>query len=232
VSAVTALRRALPPPRSPERQALAIETRDTHRDRIVNLQAAIQRIGYLWKVEESVTAAREGIEEARRADARAATDAAIANTPPPPSAIPAARAALQEAEDTLANFIATKATLEADIAALQANASFRDDAVARSIAAVLLAEGAPAVAALVAELEALHARMADRHLALRELTKVGGVTMKENGLYTDAGNVSLRFSSLPEYWNIARQSGPIAVAWAAAIEALKVDANAPLPGAA
>jgi hypothetical protein len=201
MSSVAQLRRAPPPPRSPELQslALAIETRDAHRDRVVSLRAAVERLPYTWKAEEAVTAAQEGIAEARRTDVRRATDAAIANTTPPPSVLPAARRALEEAEDALASVNATRATIESDVAALESSALFRDNAVASAVSAVLLAEGAPAVAALVAELEALHARMIDRHLALRELTKVGGVTMKENGLYTDAGNVSLRFSSLPEY---------------------------------
>ena len=49
MSSVAQLRRSAPPPRSPERQslALAIETRDAHHARIVSLQAALQRIGFV-----------------------------------------------------------------------------------------------------------------------------------------------------------------------------------------
>jgi hypothetical protein len=231
MSSVTALRRAPPPPRSPERQslALAIETRDTHRARIVSLQAAIQRIGFVWRAEETVTAAREGIEEARRADSKRLTDAVIANTPPPPSTVPAARRALEEVEDALANLIATKATLEADIAALQSSELFRDDAVTSAVSAVLLTEGAPTIAALVTELDGLHHQMIDRHHAPRALESANGVIVKEANLYTPLALVSKRYDTPPAYWNIAQQPGPLFEAWRAAIAALKTDANAPLP---
>jgi hypothetical protein len=228
---VAQLRRTQPPAQSPARQslALAIETRDTHRDRIVSLQAAIQRIGFVWKAQKLVDTARAGIEEARKVDARRATDAAITNTPPPPSALPAARAALQEAEDALATLIATKATLEADIAALEANASFRDDAVTRSNSAVLLTEGAPTIAALVAELDGLHQQVIDRHCALTALASANGVVVKEDNLYTPLAIISKRIDVPPSFWNLATPPGPISEAWKAAIAALKSDPNAPLP---
>jgi hypothetical protein len=199
MSSVTQMRRAPPPiaTRSPERSALAaaIANRDAATTRLAQLRSAVERLPYVWRSEDAVDAARAAIEEARKTDARAMTDAAIAGTTSPPSAVPAARAALQVAEDALAARVATGETLTADIAELTSGEHGRDGAIDRAIQAVLLAESAPAVASLVASLESLHREMTDKHLALRALARVDAVVMKENGLYTDAGNVSQHFQN-------------------------------------
>ena len=132
---------------------------------------------------------------------------------------PPHRAALQEAEDALATLVATKTnTRESTLPPCESNASVpRRRRSTSAVSRVLLAEGAPAVAALVRELELLHAQMVDKHLALRALARVDAVVLKADGLYTDAGQrrVAVFPISPPEYWNDrATRLGPISAAWA------------------
>jgi hypothetical protein len=173
------------------------------------------------------------VETARVADARRATDAMIAGTPAPPPTLPGARLALQGAEDTLAAATTAQETIRVDIATIEAGAVWRDMQVDSAHAAVLMVEAAPVAARLVPELEALHRRMVDLHLALNALIRANGVATRENGCFTHIASVAMRFESVPSFWNIAQQPGecPTLATWQSAIAALKTDAAAPLPGA-
>jgi RNA 3'-terminal phosphate cyclase len=233
---VAELRRTAPPaaPASPERAALAeaIAERDAATGRIEALRGAVERARSAKRAaEEERDAANKLVETARVADARATTDAMIAGAPSPAPTLPAARAALQHAEDALASAQYTHDAIGTEIAELVDRMHWRDGAVDRAVAAALLAEAAPAAAVLVAGLEELHRQMVDKHLALNALIRANGVATRENGCFTHVASVTMRFESVPSFWNIAQQPGecPTLAAWQKAIAELKVDAACPLP---
>ena len=233
---VTEPRQPVPPaaPASPERAALAeaIADHDDAKARIASLRGAVERArDAKLRAEEERDAANKLVEQAHTTDAKAMTDALISGASAPRATLPGARLAAQAAEDALAAAQSARDTIDAEIAELAAAMHWRDEAVDRAHAAVLMTNAAPAAARLVAELEALHRRMVDLHLALNALIRVNGVATRENGCFTHVASIAMRFESVPSFWNIAQQPGecPTRDAWQSAIAALKNDAAAPLP---
>jgi len=222
------------PPQSAARGALAeaIAARDAANVRLSGLHGVADRATRnVRAAQEALDVAQGGVDAARAADGRAATDALLAGTATPPASLPAARAAMVACEDALAAATTARDALQAEIAELTAALPIRQMRVDDCAVAVLREEADAAVRALLAEIEALHKQVADRGLALQWLTDQRVVIAWGADAMPGVGELQSRFTMPPRTWILSQHPdrAPSRLVWEAALAALKIDAAAPVP---
>lgn len=235
MSAVATIRRAVggaPPPLSAARQRLAeaIAAKAEADDRLRTLESVRHRAYAAIEAAEAALATASA--DATKADQQAheLRIADLMGRPRP--GIPTraeANAALRAAQDEVRDAEAAWRAISAEADALQAAARERDERVNEAAVAVLREESNAAVTALVDELYGLHRKMVERHLLLTWLIR--------ESVTTDTGPRSLlgvselvnRTFQPPATWSNWRGESAATAAWAAALEALKVDAAAAVP---
>ena len=142
--------------------------------------------------------AQGGVDAARAADGRAATDALLAGTATPPASLPAARAAVVACEDALAAATTARDALQAEIAELEGHAFYRDAKVHTAPIAVMRDEMAPTTRALIAEIGAHDARRADLGKALALLVSHGIIKAQGPDAMPGVLELQCRFDSMRE----------------------------------
>jgi hypothetical protein len=215
---------------SPERMKLAarIEARGTGMARLAGLRGVIERGNEaVWRAREAVAGALEAVMAAPSVDAKAAASALLAGEPQPIPNSAAARAGLDLANETLAAAIFARDSVQAEIADLEGDEAQRERGVADAMASVIRVESAEAVRATIAELATLYERLADRSLALRVLMKAGAITDRGPDATPGLMTMMARFHNVTFDWS--PDTCPTAAAWQATIDALKIDAAAPVP---
>ena len=87
------------------------------------------------------------------------------------------------------------------------------------------------VAALLDEMDALHRRVADKGRLLEWLLFSGGVPRSGPDALPNIIEMASRATTPPASWAVARipTASPSAAAWDQAMQALQLDAEAPLP---
>jgi hypothetical protein len=223
---------AAPPP-SPERAALAeaIAARDAANVRLSGLHGVADRATRnVRAAQEALDVAQGGVDAARAADGRAATDALLAGAATPPASLPAARAAVVACEDALAAATTARDALQAETAELEGHAFYRDAKVHTAAIAVMRDEMAATTRALIVEIGANDARRADLGKALALLVRHGIIKAQGPDAMPGVLELQCRFDSMRTFPFFDRPGASrTAAAWEAAIAALEADAAAPVP---
>jgi len=223
---------------TPARAKLAecITTRDHAAARLIALSGADAAAGRAWLAVAAARAARDtaqtAVDQARADDALATTQALIDGAPTPRPTLPPARAGLVDAEDAVTAAEAARDAITAEIADLEARSASREQDVKDAAEAVLRAEmGGETVQTLMAELNDLHRRCVDKGRALFWLINQNVVRDWGENATPGISELSQRNSSPAEKWSLWRAPGiaQTALAWDAALAALKADATAPVP---
>ena len=213
---------------SPERAALAeqIKARDETKARLEALAAA-DTWRVTQKAESDRNAAVAAVDEAAERDAADSTDAILSGGAQPAPSLPAARAALHAAEETLEAARATRAAITDEIDELRRSESMRAFRLDAALLAVLDAEAAPMLAKLIAEFDTMKRALIDKGLAIKTLRRA----VFRPGPPDEASRVENCLVTAPTYWGASMDVAeyPTASAWAAAIERLRDDAETVLP---
>jgi len=228
-----------PSPPSPERAKLA--------DAIAALRAAEANhaalvaadqwdTGYAWKAQndaqEALDQARAALENAHQNATLALVDIAMGATPAPRVTARDARAAVAAAEDELAAASAARQIIRDRIKPASDTVLARQWGVEKAADAVVRAE--TSIDTLLADMDTLFRQIADKGRLLEWLT--GQDRIPRNGPEADP-RTSYAYSLLavaPLGWTLSGtpHASPLTDAWKTALEALKTDASAPLPGVA
>jgi hypothetical protein len=164
---------------------------------------------------------------ANDADVEAAAAAILAGRPRPPASAPAARQALEAAEQDLAVAQSARAVIAAELAGLEQRVSTTGAwAVRRAVAAIAREETAPAMQALLLELDAIAPKWIDAMQALQRLLSACAMTGAEERAHP-AGRRPLGGS--PYQWAGDGAAKPKDAAVAAWLAALGENPDAPLP---
>lgn len=241
--AVLGLRRPvpapMPPAMSPERERLAavIKANMTAHERAAALASILDRATRQRRdAQDAAQRARERASAAAASAAVHATQKLLGDDPGPAPMTPAAaRAALQECEDTEAAAVAAETNIEREIAQLDEAAARRPVALREAVGAVILAEGGPAIRALLTRIDAVQRELADLGWALSEIDSILLDQRGWSSAFDGFFEVQSRYDIAPGEWRvveaISREKSVAAKAWRDAIEALKRDATAPVPTA-
>jgi hypothetical protein len=175
--------------------------------------------------------AAAGVEAATAAAADYAVAVAGGTAGEAPVSIKVARAAVTDAADEVAAAQAAVPTIEARLAEAENDARWTRQR--RHDAAVAVLAASPEVARLVAELDRLQHEMITLTDAFVWLERQRAIARKVRTDMFDqpavpAGRVYLRINSPPMRWDL-RDEALASPAWERAFEALKLDADAPLP---
>jgi DNA repair exonuclease SbcCD ATPase subunit len=231
------LARGNPAPPSAARVELAerIEALQAAKERLQGIHAALDgdgRVSWsaLWAAEAAVKTANENLEAAKQAAADFLMRDAIGKAEGAEPSLAAARAAVLAAEDRVAAIRAARDKLNAEIKpaeeTIERAGYYRDDAVR----GVLYEEAEGVLAAAVAELQAMHKQLVEKHLALSLL--IFEATTPNQPMNVPAlSEIKNRATFAIEQWPLSHMpnASPSRVAWQAAIKALADDANAKLP---
>jgi len=234
---VTALRRSAgaQPPLSAARTALAdaIAARATAAERLRTLRTVQERArAARHEADTALTFAREKAAEAA-ARAHEHNIAALMGNPPPDIPTRAqATAALQAAEDAAADAEAAARAIAQEIEALQTAQRQQADAIEEAAQGVLADEMRDTTAALIAEINTLHAHIVDRGMALDWLWKRNVVRLHHVTDSTPGANQARQSLAFPTdrapTWGNANAS-PTAAKWQTAFDALHQDPTAEIP---
>ncbi len=237
MGAITPLRRALAgaqPPASAARQRLAgAIAAKAEADERLRVLAAVQPRAYaaVEAAEAVLTQAREEADQASRR-AHEHNIAALMGSPPP--AVPSRRdaaAKLAAAEEAAADAEAAWRQIAGEANALRDGAAEREQRITEAAAAVLADEAQDAAAKLIADITDLHCRMVDRGRALMWLWRQNVVRLHGAGASAGAPDVRMMLTFPADQaplWTVA-DAAPTEAKWAAALEALKLDAMAEVP---
>ncbi|MDA8253191.1 MAG: hypothetical protein M0Z28_29030 [Rhodospirillales bacterium] len=237
MAALIPLRRALAgaqPPTTAARQRLAEAiTAKAEANERLRVLAAVQPRAYaaMEAAEAALPAAREEAEQASRR-AHEHNIAALLGSPPP--AVPSRRdaaAKLAAAEEAVTDAEAAWRQIAGEATALRDGAADRERRITEAAAAVLADEAQDAAAKLIADITDLHCRLVDRGRALMWLWRQNVVRLHGVGASEGAPDVRMMLAFPTDQaplWNVASAS-PTEAAWAAALEALKLDAMAEVP---
>ena len=180
-----------------------------------------------FEAERARDAAAKAVEDASARDAAANTEALISGAEAPAPTLPAARAALQAAEDRVDAAKSTRAALATEIEELRQAEVVRQNRIDAAVHAVLEEEASQAMATMIAEFEATQRALIDKGLAIAALHRAtyqpgppSGATRVENSLYT-----------APRHWGLSLEAAdnPSAAAWERAIADLHDNADTALP---
>ena len=234
---ITPLRRALSgaqPPASAARQrladAIAVKAEADERLRVLTV-AQPRAYAAVAAAEAALAAAQEEADQARRR-AHEHNIAVLLGSPPP--AVPSRRDAatkLAAAEEAVTDAEAAWRQIAGEATALRDGAAERERRIAEAAAAVLADEAQDAAAKLVADITDLHCKLVDRGRALMWLWRQNVVRLHGEGAFPGTPDARQIIAFPPDQsalWNVASAS-PTEAAWAAALEALKLDALAEVP---
>lgn len=191
----------------------------------------------LSAAQRAVNAATAAIEAARGEAAAAALAAARGGVAPPTAPARAARAALLDAEDSLAAAAAARDTLAVDLAEASRVLARAGGAVTNAVAAVVTAEGASLADECAASLDRIQRALVSRGALLKWLIESGAVpTHTEHGqgfkepIDESVRLIMSRLHSPSHYWRaLEPERAGAAAALIEAATALAMDASAPLP---
>jgi hypothetical protein len=214
-----------PPPRTPQREALAAAQlrHSAAVDRLAAIQAARERTAQTQRgARDAIKAATAGVEQAKLDAA-----SALAGGTPGGQSVKEARAALQDAEDALEASVEASGTLVASEKEAGDELQYARMALDEKLRDVVRSEAN--VAQLLKEAEAVQVDLVSRRVVLRHLFNSGFVAEQE----TDLRDFLLFKYQLPtgrgqvEYENF--DAHPAADPWRQALQELRENADAPLP---
>ena len=198
--------------RSPQRQALA-EALARRNSLDAQLTALLKAKEQAWRnvlaAERAIAAAEANIETAKIAAAKHITDAALGRAGPAPISMRDARAAVQDAKDEHEARVAACDGLKAQIEKVEQSRSLLNLAVDDALRAVIAND--PVVHGLLQRWAALQRESADVRAALHSLS---GLLPKE----------ASGWDAIRNYPDLHLEAQ-----WAAALNALRADPDAPLP---
>jgi chromosome segregation ATPase len=212
--------KAAPPPRSPEREALAaaIERRN---NAVRGLDATQKALSDMQTrrtdARAAVDKAKADVETAKTETAAHLTATALGQVVDAPLTIKEARGGLQEAEDAFETVQSTIATLETNIKAWNEDLYWAKDKLEKAPKAVVHSE--PAIRSLVAKFEAVKSELERRRFDLLWLSR-------KDLIPADLVNWGLdRLQHIPLADALPDGTAP----WKAALDELAVNSGAPLP---
>jgi chromosome segregation ATPase len=201
------------PPRSPEREQLAeaIARRDTATKHLKRIQAAHERASNtIYDLKDRVDKVIATLDEAKAGEGSYLAAVALGEADAALSPVKTAAANVEQANDLLDTARRTRDALETEIKAVERELMFADMATDERIADAVRTD--PAVRQLVADFEAASKTYAELRQAM---------TAVRREWLPDASRSWDSIRNWPEM--------PTAVAWKAALAALREDADAPLP---
>jgi chromosome segregation ATPase len=202
-----------PPPRTPEREALAeaIARRDAATKQLARVQAALDRASdAVYDSKDGVDKAIAALDEAKADEGRHLTAVALGEADAALSPVKTAAAVVEQANEQLATARAMRTALEAEIKTAENDLMWTKNKIDDAVSAAVKTD--PAVRQLVADFEAASKTYA-------ELRQAMNVVRRE------------RMPDTPGSWDSVRNWSelPAATAWKVAIDALASDADALLP---
>ncbi|SHM07024.1 hypothetical protein SAMN05444159_7591 [Bradyrhizobium lablabi] len=214
---------APPPPRSPERVALAaaIERHTAavreHDATTRALDEAKARIYHDGNQAEAVEKAKAAVENAKANAAKHMTESLLGKAGEAPVSIQEARRALQDAEDELEALKAVEATLQTRLTACTSELDWAKRHLRDRVRDVVSSE--PGIRNLLTKFEAAKKDLEQRHLDLRWFSRQFMIPDE----FKNWDLEGIRHEPQPNA--LSELTAP----WAAALEQLAVDADTPLP---
>jgi chromosome segregation ATPase len=202
------------PPRTPEREQLAeaIARRDTATQQLARIQAAHERAAdTVYEAKDSVAKAIAALDAAKAGEGSYLAAVALGEADAALSPIKTAAAAVEEANDQLYTARHMRDALEAEIKSAERELMWAKSKLDEAVGEAVNAD--PATARLVAVFNEAERRF----MSLRQAMGVVGTSRLPKG---------------SEFWDCQHSwpELPDAAQWKAAFEALRTDADAPLPG--
>ena len=223
-------REALPAAGARQALAEAIERHAAVRASVAALTKAAEVATAAWRAAREVAeAAAEGPGRARREAAAHLVSVAMGETGAvPPLSIQAARAAMEDAQESVVAAAAARDETLKQLHDEEVRSANRASAIERAAREVLREDGPAPALALAKELDTLHRAVIDKALALRWLLEQGVVVA-----LPEIGEIDNRLDLHPVGWAIAqgRDNSPAREQWQAAFGELKADPAAALPAA-
>lgn len=201
------------PPRTPEREALAaaIERRDAAANRLAAIKTAQERaMNSVFDLKDAVDKAIAALDEAKADESRQLVEAFIGGDTAVVSPVKSAAAAVEEANARLATARQMRAALEQEEKTAENDLMWAKNKLDGAVGDAVRAD--PALRQLVADFEAANKTCIELRQALS--------TLQREWLPSEA----VRWDSIHPWSEM-----PAAVAWKAALAALREDADAPLP---
>jgi predicted RNase H-like nuclease (RuvC/YqgF family) len=211
------------PPRTPEREALAAAIA-RHNNAVREFDATERalretkaRIYHDDNAAEAVEKAKAAVESAKVNAAKHMTESLLGKAGEAPVSIQEARRALQNAEDELEALQAVKATLQARFTACESELDWAKRHLRDRVRDVVCSE--PGIRNLLTKFEAAKKDLEQRHLDLRWFSRQFMIPDE----YKNWDLEGIRHEPQPDALS------DLTAPWAAAIERLAIDADAPLP---